>query len=129
MSFYPKYVKVNRDDIQAAVCAGVNPMIEWVDQKHDGLPYFENYIDKNRYGNYHHVTFSASHTTGRRLEALTIAEKLFDIRIPETTYKNLEKWAYRVFDNPMCMMCNWNLERFEPELICDLHNPYIGPPS
>lgn len=122
MSFYPKYVKVNRDDIQAAVCAGVNPMIEWVDQKHDGLPYFENYIDKNRYGNYHHVTFSASHTTGRRLEALTIAEKLFDIRIPETTYKNLEKWAYRVFDNPMCMMCNWNLERFEPELICDLHN-------
>ncbi len=122
MAVYPKFVKVNRDDICLAVRAGVHPMLEWVDPKHDGLPYFENYIDENRYGNYHHFTFSASHMTGRRLEALTMAQKVFGIEIPEETYDNLEKWAYRVFDNPMKMMCNWDLERFEPELICDLHN-------
>lgn len=122
MADYPKYVKGNRDDICLAVHAGVHPMLEWVDPKHDGLPYFENYIDEKRYGNYHHFTFSASHMTGRRLEALTIAQKVFGIEIPEETYDNLEKWAYRVFENPMKMMCNWDLERFEPELICDLHN-------
>ncbi|MDC7289601.1 hypothetical protein NXH76_17510 [Blautia schinkii] len=97
-------------------------MIEWVDQKQDGLPYFENYINGKRYGNHHHFTFSASHTTGRRLEALTIAQRTMGIQIPEAVYDNLEKWAYKVFDNPMGMMCNWNLDTFEPEMVCDLHN-------
>lgn len=122
MTEYPNYVEVNRDDMELAVRQGVHPMLEWVDPKHDGLPYFENYINGDRFGNHHHYTFSASHMTGRRLEALSIADKVFDIAVPDAVYQNLEKWAYRVFENPMNMMCNWDLEKFQPELICDLHN-------
>ena len=30
MAVYPKFVKVNRDDIGLAVRAGVHPMLEWI---------------------------------------------------------------------------------------------------
>ncbi|MDO4275938.1 MAG: hypothetical protein Q4D16_19900 [Eubacteriales bacterium] len=122
LEYYPKYVKINKWDLEYAIRKGIGPMTEWVDDKRDGLPYFENYINGSRYGNHHHFTFSAAHTTGRRLEALTIAEQVTGIKIPEEVYRNLEKWAYRVFDNPMKMMSNWNIHTFRPEMVCDLHN-------
>lgn len=122
MKNYPKYVKVNRNDMEIAIRSGINPMIIWIDPKNEGLPYFENFINGSRYGNHHHNSFSAAHVTGRRLEALSIAQKVLNIDIEERVYENLEKWAYRVFENPMKMMCNWDWKQSKPEMICDLHN-------
>ena len=119
---YPKYVKVNQNNLELAIRQGVHPQMEWVDPKRDGLPYFWNCVAGEKTGNFHHFTFSASHTTGRRLESLTSVQSVLDIEVPEAVYDNLEKWAYKVFDNPMKMMCNLDMETFEPELVCDLHN-------
>lgn len=119
---YPKFVKVNQNDLELAIRQGVHPQLQWVDPKRDGLPYFWNCVAGEQFGNFHHFTFSASHTTGRRLEALTAAQSVLNIDVPEEAYENLEKWAYRVFDNPMRMMCNLDMETFEPEMVCDLHN-------
>ena len=119
---YPKFVSVNDCDLELAIRAGIAPMLTWTDPKKNGLPYFENFITGKNPGNYHHASFSAAHMAGRRLEALTAAQRVTGEKIPKEIYDNLRFWAYKIFDNPMRIMLNLDLDTLEPVKVCDLHN-------
>lgn len=119
---YSKYVRVNTTDLDLAIRQGCAAIMEWFDWERDGLPYFSNQIREERCANGHHHTFSAAHMPGRKLEALSAARDVLGFDIPQRVYQNLRKWALRVFDNPMRLMANIDLDTYEPVAVCDLHN-------
>ena len=119
---YPKFVSVNDCDLELAIRKGITPMLTWTDPKKNGLPYFENHITGENRGNHHHASFSAAHMAGRRLEALTAAQRVTGERISPEVFDNLRFWAYKVFDNPWHVMLNLNLADLETVKVCDLHN-------
>ena len=119
---YPKFVSVNDCDLELAIRKGITPMLTWTDPKKNGLPYFENHITGENRGNHHHASFSAAHMAGRRLEALTAAQRGTGERISPEVFDNLRFWAYKVFDNPWHVMLNLNLADLETVKVCDLHN-------
>ncbi|MFR6383197.1 MAG: hypothetical protein ACLUOS_14325 [Odoribacter splanchnicus] len=59
---------------------------------------------------------------GRRLEALTAAQRVTGERISPEVFDNLRFWAYKVFDNPWHVMLNLSLADLETVKVCDLHN-------
>lgn len=118
----PKYVEINDTDLMLAICRGMNPMKEWYDRKHNNLPYFWNYITGSRYGNSHHRSYSCVHSMGRWLDALVNAEEIVGEAVPEEIYEKLSYWAFAVFENETGMMGNLNMDSFQWEKVCDLHN-------
>ena len=119
---FPKYVKINDLDLVMAIREGMNPMLEWYDKKHNNLPYFWNYISGPKYGNSHHKSYSCVHSMGRWLDALVNAEAITGEVVPQEIYDQLAFWAYEIFNNDTGMMANLNVNTFEWEKVCDLHN-------
>ena len=119
---FPKYVAVNDTNLLLAICEGMRPMTEWYDRKHHDLPYFWNYITGSKYGNSHHPSYSCVHTVGRWMDALVNAEDVTAEEVPEEIYEKLSYWVYAVFENETGMMGNLDLETFQWEKVCDLHN-------
>lgn len=119
---YPKYVKVNDNDLMLALKQGMKPMMIWYDKEHHYLPYWGLYILKDEITALHHYSFSAVHVMGRFLEALVSASEITGIGVPEEIYKNLRYWAFKVFDNDMKMPANIDMKTYEPVMVCDLHN-------
>ena len=119
---FPKYVAINDTDLMLAIRTGMNPMKEWYDRRHNDLPYFWNYISGSRYGNSHHRSYSCVHSMGRWLDALVNAEGIVGETVPEEVYEKLSYWAFAIFKNKTGMMGNLNLDSFQWEEICDLHN-------
>ncbi len=121
-SIFPKYVKINDNDILLAIRMGMNPMKEWYDPKHHYLPYFWNYISGPQYGNSHHRSYSCVHSVGRWLDALVNAQEITGESVKDEVYEKLSYWAYTVFENSTGMMADLDLESFQWVHVCDLHN-------
>lgn len=119
---FPNRVQVNNSDLYLAIREGMRPMQEWYDTDHDFLPFFWNYISGPRYGNSHHRSYSAVHAMGRWLDALANAQEITGATVSDEAYDHLTYWAYRIFENQTGMMANLNLETFDFEDVCDLHN-------
>lgn len=119
---FPKYVKINDTDILLAIREGMHPMQEWYDRKRHDLPYFWNYINGPKYGNSHHPSYSCVHSMGRWLDALVNAQEITGAFVLDEIYEKLQYWAYGIFENETGMMANLNMDTFEWEKVCDLHN-------
>lgn len=138
---YPKYVSANQHDLRLAIESGISPILSWLDPKRENLPYFWNYINGERFGNHHHITYSAAHMPGRKLEALSSAAKILlpaDMepcgktnslyRLAEhygfhtSSIDAIENWAYRIFENSTGMMGSIDLDTLQQETVLDLHN-------
>lgn len=87
---YPKYVKINDNDLMLALKQGMKPMMIWYDKEHHYLPYWGLYILKDEYKTLHHFSFSAVHVMGRFLEALVHASEITDVEVPEERHRNIE---------------------------------------
>lgn len=119
---FPKYVKINDNDIELAIRKGISPMLTWYDSKRDYLPYFSLYVQENFYGAGHHPSLSNVHITGRYFEVLPKASKITSIKIPKEVYEHLRYWSFHNFENEMKMPADLDLKTMKLLPSCDLHN-------
>lgn len=119
---FPKYVKINDNDMELAVREGISPMLTWYDSKRNYLPYFSLYVQEEFYGAGHHKSLSNVHVMGRYLEVLPKAARIAKREVPQEVYDHLRYWAFHNFDNEMEMPADLDLETMELLPSCDLHN-------
>lgn len=126
---FPKYIETNLHDLDMAIREAKNPMCEWYDPKHDDLPYFENIVTGNRFGNYHHTSWSCGHCPGRWAESLFFSQFVTGMELDPTVFQKLKKWVFKVYDNQIHLPANIDLDTFELKKevdLCNLRESFFG---
>ena len=129
MPEFPKYVKTNCTDLDLAIREAKNPMSEWFDPLHDDMPYFANIVTGERFGNYHHTSWSCGHCPGRWAESLMFSQQVTGMELDDSVFSKLRKWVYRVYDNDICLPANIDLETYELKKevdLCNLRESFFG---
>ena len=119
---YPKTVKTNTTDLEAAIREGCNPMHKVLDPDHGYLPYFGNVMSGDDPGNAHHVNYSLSHVPGRWLNALLNAEDAVGVKPDEKVIRILQDWTYKSFAHSMGLSQSMDLNTFQIIRVSNLHN-------
>lgn len=129
MSEFPKYVTTNCTDLDLAIREAKNPMSEWFDPLHDDMPYFANIVTGEKFGNYHHTSWSCGHCPGRWAESLFFSQQVTGMEIEDSVFAKLRKWVYKVYDNDICLPANIDLETYELKKevdLCNLRESFFG---
>ena len=123
MTEYSKYVTVNQRDPKKAIQAGVLPMQRNYDSAHDNLPYFQNIVSPQDFGDAHHASYSMSHVPGRWLNALLNAQDVLDVKVDEACIEALRTWTYRSYESEnLGFPAMLDLQTLQPIRRIDLHN-------
>ena len=126
---FPKYVMTNTNDLDMAIREAKNPMCEWYDANHDDLPYFENIVTGEQFGNYHHTSWSCGHCPGRWAESLFFSQLVTGMELDPVVFQKLKKWVFKVYSNHINLPANIDLNTFELKKevdLCNLRESFFG---